>query len=136
MLKYITGFFDADGSITLTRFKPTETRQLNVNFTNTDKGILEKIRDYFLTLKVKGWIITNKKRKENHLVGYQLVYYRQSGDKVMKAMLKFSLHQKKRNRYLKYLVEYRPLIKRNGKYSIEEKEKLEKVAQEVLNIMY
>jgi intein/homing endonuclease len=134
MLQYIAGFFDADGSIGVSRFHSNETKQLAVSFTNTDLNILEKIRDYFAERGVKGWIIKVKKREDHYLQGYQLAFYRNAAIQVMLDMGSFVLHHKKVERFKLFQKEYRPLIKRNGKYSEKEREQLEAVAQRIIDI--
>ena len=134
MIEYISGFFDADGSVTVARFKKNETRQLSVSYTNTDLNILHKIKDYFHSLGVVGWITKAPKKEDHHLQSYQLVYYRAAGEAVMQKMLPHILHNKKIVRFDIFVNQYRPLIKRNGKYSKDERKKLEEVAQSILDI--
>lgn len=133
-LSYIAGFFDADGSISLVRFKAKETKQLNVNFTNTDLSILKFIQGSLEELGLTGWIVKSSKREDHHLQGYQLVYYRNTAILVMEAILPYIKHQKKVKRFELFKGQYRPLIKANGKYSDSERVELEKIAQQIVEI--
>lgn len=133
-LSYIAGFFDADGSISLVRFKSKETKQLNVNFTNTDLSILKFIQGSLEELGLTGWIVKSSKREDHYLQGYQLVYYRNTAILVMEAILPYIKHQKKVKRFELFKSQYRPLIKPNGKYSDSERMELEKIAQQIVEI--
>lgn len=69
---YISGFFDADGAVTLkskTKFRPS------IQFYNTELSILEKIRDFIAyQANIEGVIYTDKLRKAHHSQSYTLTY--------------------------------------------------------------
>lgn len=62
--KYISGFFDADGSITLTRNTKNSNKTIQVSFHNNELDILEKIKTFiFENLNVNGSISRKKLKR-------------------------------------------------------------------------
>ena len=52
-MNYISGFFDADGSITLSVMGKREFRTVKIDFTNTKKSILLEIQEYLKKMEEK-----------------------------------------------------------------------------------
>ena len=64
---YISGFFDADGSLTLTINKAQQFKTVQLSFHNNELSILEEIRQFIENeLGIKGSIATKKPEKEAH----------------------------------------------------------------------
>jgi hypothetical protein len=123
---YISGFFDADGYITMVSPNKNKNKTIVVGFTNVELEILESIRDFiFNDIGVKGHIVKKKARKESHSNSYDLSYKFNSGLSVISNI--DSKHPKKSHR--KNIIEenYLKLTPRNGKYTKELKEKREKM---------
>lgn len=115
---YITGFFDADGSVTASSTNLGKNRTLQVSFHNNEREILESIQQFILDdLGVKGHITTKLKTKENHNTSYDLKYsYRNA---LLVANKIISIHPKKKYRiYIYNLIQAK--TKRNGKYLEQE----------------
>lgn len=84
-------------------------------------------------IKVK--LTPQRKREEHHLQTNDLrVKGLPSTIEMGKLLLKCSKHSKKLNRINHYLNKIRPLIKKNGQYSAEEKLMLRKLEQEFIDI--
>ena len=115
---YITGFFDADGSITLTCPNKGKNKTLQLSFHNNELEILKSIQKFILDdLGIKGFISKKLPKKDNHNIAYDLKYNYISALKVANKIS--SLHPKKSHRIKIYnLIQTK--IKRNGKYSNEE----------------
>jgi len=65
---YVSGFFDADGSISLVRkySKGNANRTIQISFHNTELSILGEIRDFISSeIGVNGIISVKKPKKEN-----------------------------------------------------------------------
>lgn len=131
-LSYIAGFFDADGTIYLVRNRPRETKRLMICFTNTD---IPNLRAIEATLGISGsqWI-KHPIYKENHLQVVDLRYPGAQAERVMRLIEPYMYNQKKKARWKLYSSEYSFLKKPNGKYSFEEREFIESVAQRFVNI--
>ena len=116
--EYITGFFDADGSITCTAPNRGKNKTIQVSFHNNEISILEEIKDFIQQeLNVKGHISKKSKQKENHHDSYDLKYVFLSALKVVNKMQ--SIHPKKKHRIDIYnLIQSK--TNRNGKYSEQE----------------
>ena len=114
---YISGFFDADGSISLIKHS-SENKTIQVSFHNTDLQLINSIRAYIeRELGFRGSLATKNPRQETHSISYDLKYsYKQ-------ALLIFehltSCHRKKTHRIATVLKYYAQLTPRNGKYTIE-----------------
>ena len=60
---YISGFFDADGSIQLNKIHPNQLPSPVITFHNNERVILEKINKFiYKQLEIKGTIVTKKKK--------------------------------------------------------------------------
>lgn len=120
---YISGFFDADGYITLIRDRVNKPRVAMLGFTNTKREMLEAIQEFIeKETGIKGFISKKKAKKKNHAIGYDLKYVH--FPKVMPLFIKMkaSIHPKKQKRY-KILIDIYQLTPRNGKYPEGMKEK-------------
>lgn len=130
-LNYISGFFDADGSITLCRNNKKDIyKSIKIDFTNTYLQILLEIQKYLIeNYELKLFISTKQSKKENHATGYSLSC--SSNQKCLKlCKLLNSKHPKKLHR-INTLLKYHNIVTvKNGKYSISQNNK--KIAYERL----
>jgi len=123
---YISGFFDADGYITMVSPNKNKNKTVVVGFTNVEKELLESIRDFILLeINVKGHIVKKPARKETHSDSYDLTYKYNSALSVIKHVN--SYHPKKKHRKTIVTEQYIKLTPRNGKYTDDMKEKREKM---------
>lgn len=115
MKDYISGFFDADGSITLSHNSNKLYRTPKLDFTNVELEPLQKIQDFFKENGINMYISTKLPRKKSHSTSYTLSC---SNNNAIKA-LEFinSLHPKKRHRINTILKYYKQVTMRNGKYT-------------------
>lgn len=129
-IKYISGFFDADGSITMCKNNKSDIlRSIKIDFTNTEKDILILIKKYLNTVNIKSTIITKKQKKQNHNLGFTLsIRGNQNCIKFCKMVC--SKHPKKLHRINTILKYHDKVTKRNGKYN--EKEFTKRLAYERL----
>lgn len=115
---YISGFFDADGYVTLTKRSKKETSKSPViGFTNTQLCILHKIQSHLLEHGLKGRISEKKPLKDNHAIGYDLKYERNNALKLAELLQSVSTHPKKLHRLNALLCCYKAVVPRNGKYT-------------------
>lgn len=113
---YISGFFDADGSISLLSIHKNEHKSIQASFCNNELSILEAIRDYLQDkVQIKGVISRKKARKKSHSDNYELKYTRDSALTLLKHLT--SHHPKKRHRIIVALKYYKKVTNRNGKYN-------------------
>ena len=120
-LHYISGFFDADGSITMCKnSKNDKYRAIKIDFTNTKLNILLEIQKFLLNnYDLKLSISTKPALKENHSIGYSLSL--NSNQKCLKlCMLLNSFHPVKLHRINTILKYHNLVTKKNGKYSLNE----------------
>jgi hypothetical protein len=116
---YISGFFDADGSISAISAGKGENKTLQISFHNNELIILKCIQKFiFDELGFKGNISFKKSKNINHQDAYDLKYkYRQAIIVSNKMSL---LHPKKVYRIKMYnLIQEK--TNRNGKYTFEQK---------------
>jgi hypothetical protein len=127
MLSYITGFFDADGYVTLIKSSKKDTSKTPViGFTNTQCVILETIQTCLKTdFQLTGHISTKKVAKENHAVGYDLKYTGTAALKLAELIFTLSLHPKKMHRLSLLICCYKNVVPRNGKYTEKKLKDLE-----------
>lgn len=132
-IQYISGFFDADGYISLLKSNKNDiAKHVVIGFTNTEKTILCKIQDFLMEqYSLKGIISSKKPVKEIHKIGYDLKYH--YNDALKLAELLISFHPKKNHRINLSLLEYKTFVKRNGKYSIEELRRLKEFEDRFFN---
>lgn len=113
---YISGFFDADGSLTLTTNKAQQFKTVQLSFHNNELSILEEIRQFIENeLGIKGSIATKKPEKEVHNVAYDLKYVYFS--KVNKVLICINSKHPKKSHRIKISFELELVTPRNGKYS-------------------
>jgi hypothetical protein len=125
---YISGFFDADGYITMSRPHKNQNKTVYVGFTNIEESILVEIKDFILNnIGVKGSISKKSARKENHSDSYDLKYLYNNALKVIEMI--DTHHPKKSHRKNIVIEQYKKLTPRNGKYTDEIKEKREKMIE-------
>jgi len=116
--EYISGFFDADGSVTLTKVKQGNNKTIQISFHNNEESILKDIQKFILDdIGVKGFISMKKARKYNHSDSYDLKYTYQNGYKVICKLQ--SIHPKKVHRIETYK-KIQECTLRNGKYTEEQ----------------
>lgn len=130
--EYISGFFDADGYITLSRVKKNAHRTPVIGFTNVEITILETIRDFIKAeLNINGFISTKRKKGTND--SYDLQYNYLPKTVAMGKKMK-SIHRKKKHR-LNMVVEQLPsIVPRNGKYTKEQLLKREEFEERFYSI--
>lgn len=123
---YISGFFDADGYITLLRPGKGRNKTLYVGFTNVEKDILLEIQSFVQNeLGIKGFITTKKSKNENHSDSHELKYVYNNALKVIEMIETY--HPKKQHRKKVVIEQYIRLTPRNGKYTEEMKIEREKM---------
>lgn len=129
-IEYISGFFDADGSITMCKNNRDNIfRSIKIDFTNTEKDILIKIKKYLNSIDITCTITTKSISKENHNISFTLSI--QGNQNCIKfCKLVSSKHPKKLHRINTVLKYHDKVTKRNGKYN--EKEFTKRIAYERL----
>lgn len=116
-MDYVSGFFDADGSITLSKWHSTDKYRsaIKIDFTNTDLALLLEIKEYFRSLGLRSYISTKPPRKDNHRISYSLAC---GGSYAIRlAKLLSSKHLVKKHRLAVLNKYYLAVTPRNGKYS-------------------
>lgn len=120
-LNYISGFFDADGSITLCKSKKTDKyKSIKIDFTNTYLNILLEIQEYLLiNHNLKLHISKKPAKKENHNESYSLSI--NSNQKCIElCRLLNSKHPKKLHR-INTIIKYHSIVTvKNGKYTYKQ----------------
>lgn len=116
--EYISGFFDADGCISLTSTHRGKNKTIQLSFHNNEKDIIDSIQAFILDeLGVKGHISLKKARQETHKDSYDLKYVYVNALKVANNLV--SKHPKKKRKIELYnLIQEK--TKRNGKYTEQE----------------
>lgn len=114
--EYITGFFDADGSVTIVKKGKNRQKSPQISFHNNELDILITIQDFILKeLCIKGHISKKKKAKEHHGQQYDLKYV--DFPKCILILNKINtLHSKKKKRF-NIIEKLYLLTPRNGKYT-------------------
>lgn len=114
--QYISGFFDADGSVSLINANKNKLKALQISFHNNELSILQEIQSFiFNELNIKGAIIIKKAKKENHHDAYDLKYTYDNA--LILSSYLTSKHPKKQYRIFITLKYYKNLTPRNGKYT-------------------
>ena len=118
---YISGFFDADGSITMSyNSKNDKFRTLKIDFTNIKLNILLDIQAFLLEkYNLHLYISTKPAKKENHSIAYTLSCASNQQCYKLCTILK-SIHPKKLHRINTILKYHNLVTKRNGKYKENE----------------
>jgi len=120
-LDYISGFFDADGSITMSKnSKNDRFRSIKIDFTNTKLNILIDIQKFLLNnYNLKLSLSTKPSKQLNHSIGYTLSL--NSNQKCLKLCeLLNSIHPMKKHRINTVLKYHNIVTSKNGKYSLYE----------------
>ena len=127
---YTSGFFDADGSITMSKVGDSPYRTIKIDFCNTQLSILQEIQEYLLsTYGLHLSIATKPSRKEGWSEAYTLSA---SSNRVCYRLCQIikSHHPKKLHRINTILKYHNIVVKRNGKYN--EREHIRRLAYERL----
>ena len=128
-IQYISGFFDADGSITMVRSsRSAYFRHPKIDFSNTQLTILQEIQNWLTEQGIKSYISEKPTKKKNHSTSYTLGISYNSALQMCKLLT--SHHPIKKHRIATINKYYSRLTKRNGKYT--EREKQSKFALERL----
>lgn len=114
-LNYISGFFDADGSISIINNK-SKYKIPQISFHNTELIILENIQQYLYdNYNIKGYISKKPAKKINHKDSYDLKYVYNNAYNLCGILISF--HPKKIHRINVINKFYKKVTPRNGKYS-------------------
>lgn len=114
-LNYISGFFDADGSISIVN-NGTKYKIPQISFHNTQLIILETIQQYLYDYyNIKGHITKKPSKKINHKDSYDLKYVYNNAYNLCDLLI--SHHPKKIHRINVINKFYKKVTPRNGKYS-------------------
>lgn len=129
-LQYISGFFDADGSITMSKSAIKSVfKTIKIDFTNTERTILESIQKYLASKEINSFISKKTPKKTTHSTSYTLtVNSNQMCLKLCKILQ--SIHPKKLHRINTIVKYHNKVTNRNGKYT--DKEHARKLAYERL----
>ena len=130
-LQYISGFFDADGSIIMSKSSKNDTYKcIKIDFTNCYITILEEIQKYLLDKhSIKTYISKKPSRKENHNIGYSLSC--NSNQECLKLCRLLDSHHPKKLHRINTVLKYHDAVTiRNGKYT--DKQAIRKLAYERL----
>jgi intein-encoded DNA endonuclease-like protein len=119
--EYISGFFDADGCISMSKSKKNHLfKTIKIDFTNTQLSILLEIKDYLLEkYGILTTISTKIARSENHQVSYTLSASSNQRCYELCKIIK-SRHPRKKHRINTVLKYHNIVTKRNGKYTPRE----------------
>lgn len=130
---YISGFFDADGSITFLSSHKGKPKTIVLYFTNTERIILEKIESFIRKeTNCKGFISTKKAYKNNHKISYSLQYpYLTKTLPILEKMKLLHPNRKRKSDLAFYLKTITP---RNGKYTKEQLKLRNKFEKEFFSI--
>jgi hypothetical protein len=130
-LQYISGFFDADGSITMGKDSKSDTyKTIKLDFTNTYITILEEIQKYLLDeYGIKTYMSKKPSRKENHNISYSLSC--KGNQECLKLCRLLDSHHPKKLHRINTVLKYHDVVTiRNGKYT--DKQATRKLAYERL----
>lgn len=118
-IEYISGFFDADGSITLVKNKKTnQFKSLKIDFCNNYLNILEEIQKYLIKQGIKSYLSKKLPKKSTHNINYTLTVQGNYALNLCKILK--SKHPKKLHRINSINKYWLQITKRNGKYSIND----------------
>lgn len=127
--EYISGFFDADGSIYLNQVRKGNKKTIVISFCNTELIILEKIKLFiFNELGIKGFICIKKAVKETHSTCYELKYT--NLNKSLLILNKMNIRHSKKHYRKVIAFKLKACTPRNGKYNqkmLNDREKLEEL---------
>lgn len=115
-IDYISGFFDADGSISIGRkHKSAKYKSLKLDFANNELYVLEEIKKFLLTYNIKSYISKKLAKKITHQDSYTLSVQGSYALKLCK-LLKLK-HSKKIHRVNCINKYWNKVTIRNGKYT-------------------
>jgi len=120
-LNYISGFFDADGSISLCKNNKTDKyKSIKIDFTNTELELLKKMQSFLLdNHQLMLYISTKPSKKENHSIGYSLSCT--GNQKCIKLCKLLQSHHPKKLHRINTILKYHDLVTiKNGKYKENE----------------
>ena len=128
---YVAGFLDADGSVSLAKSRAESDwlRRPDVTFYNADIGILEKIQERW-----GGKIHARTYKNENWNTSYEMRLNATQSLQLLKDVVPYMLHGKKRKRAELIVEHYEKNTPRNGKYTPEQIEKKKWLAEEVMGM--
>lgn len=113
--EYITGFFDADGSISLIKKNKGREKSPQISFHNNELNILIEVQEFILKkLNIKGFISKKKKAKDHHGQQYDLKYEGFPKCSAIGKNLNTKHYKKAKRIALIYLIH--AVTPRNGKY--------------------
>lgn len=125
---YISGFFDADGSITYLSSGKGRKKSIALYFTNNELVILETIQQFILNQTgCKGFISTKKPAKKQHQISYSLNFH--DIPKTTAVLKKMKLFHPIKKHKSNLAFQLKAITPRNGKYTkelLKEREKFEK----------
>ena len=109
---YLAGLIDGEGTITLTRMHPRETRRLVVSISNNDASLLAFVKGEIGA----GKITTKRTYSERHARSFTYqITSRQALDLLRQIAPYLKTYKAKRARLA--LTSYLPLTPRNGRYT-------------------
>ena len=115
--EYISGFFDADGSITMVRHsKSSKLKQIKIDFTNVERHILLEIQACLLEVGIKSHMAKKPARKQTHRESYSLTV-NSNQHCISLCRLLTSRHPVKKHRITTILKYHDAVTVRNGKYT-------------------
>ncbi|MEM9895528.1 MAG: LAGLIDADG family homing endonuclease [Bacteroidota bacterium] len=124
---YISGFFDADGSIQLNKIHKNQLPSPVITFHNNEKELLISIRDYILyELDITGSLVV--KRKDGYRDQFELRYTYFT--KVLSILQKMRTYHPRKKKRILLVQEYSLLSRRNGKYTPKELAAIEKLLKQ------
>jgi len=132
--KYVSGFFDADGSVSLKRWRHNSRwRGPVVCFSSIHEAVLKKIQSIvgekgFLSRQVPA----SKKRHTS--ARYKLEYFYSNAVKLAGKLLRHSLHPIKRKQLRMIAERYPELTVQNGRYTLAGASRKMKFEEDFLNI--
>ncbi len=119
--EYISGFFDADGSITMGKSNKNDLfKTIKIDFSNTKLSILLEIKQYLLEkYKIVTAISTKPAKSIRHQVSYTLSTSSNQRCYELCRIIN-SRHPKKKHRINVVLKYHNIVTNRNGKYTPKE----------------
>jgi hypothetical protein len=117
-ISYISGFFDADGSITMCHnLKNDKFKTIKIDFTNIELELLKSIQSYlFVEHNLKLFISTKPSKRSAHSISYSLSLSSNQKCITLCKLLK-SNHPKKLHRINTIIKYHDKVTNRNGKYT-------------------
>jgi len=113
---YLAGIVDGEGTVTLTRKHRNENRQPAVTISNTERSLLEYVREVVGAGKITGKRTANKR----HTPSYCFAIYNRQALALLEQIHPY-LRTYKRKRSSIILRDYLLVTPRNGRYSEEQR---------------